>query len=69
MKLTSEKSLQAIARETEKLAGENLSSDKMVRGNTKISKEEIEEFMKEISAFKVPKITKKDLREYLNAFP
>ena len=25
--------------------------------------------MKEISAFKVPKITKKDLREYLNAFP
>ena len=30
---------------------------------------EIEEFMKEISPFKVPKITRRDLKEYLSAFP
>ena len=41
----------------------------MVRGDMKITLAEIEEFMKEISPFKVPKINKRELREYLAAFP
>ena len=69
LKLTSEKSLLAIAAETEKLAGENLSGEKMIRGDMKITLAEIEEFMKEISPFKVPKINRRDLKEYLSAFP
>ena len=35
----------------------------------KITLAEIEEFMKEISPFKVPKINKRELKEYLAAFP
>ena len=69
LKITSEKSLQAIARETEKLAGENRQGSNMVRGDTKITLQEIEEFMKEISAFKAHKVNKKELRQYLDAFP
>ena len=41
----------------------------MVCGATKITLGEIEEFMKEISVFKAHKVTKKDLRNYLDAFP
>ena len=62
LKITSEKSLMAIARETEKLAGENRQGSNMVRGDTKISLNEIEEFMREISVFKAAKVTKKELR-------
>ena len=69
LKLTSEKSLLAIAAETEKLAGENLSGEKMIRGDMKITLAEIEEFMKEISPFNMPKINRRDLKEYLSAFP
>ena len=69
LKMTSEKSLQQIARETELLAGESQTGGRMVRGDQKISLREIEDFMKEISAYKTAKVTKKDLREYLSAFP
>lgn len=69
LKLTSEKSLIAIAQETEKLAGENLPGSNTVRGDQKITLAEIEEFMKEISQFKAPKVTRKELRQYLEAFP
>ena len=70
LNITSEKSLQAIARETEKLAGEGFggSSDGMTRGDMKVSLQEIEDFMKEISTFKVPKINRKELKRYLEAF-
>lgn len=37
LKITSEKSLIAIARETEKLAGENLDGSNMIRGDMKIT--------------------------------
>ena len=69
LQITSEKSLLAIARETEKLAGENHAGSNMVRGDTKITLTEIEEFMREISVFKANKVTKKELRAYLDAFP
>ena len=69
LKITSEKSLIAIQRETEKLAGESLNGNNMIRGDMKISLQEIEEFMRELSPFKAAKITRKELREYLNAFP
>ena len=69
LKLTSEKSLLAIAQETEKLAGENLTGANTVRGDMKITLAEIEEFMREISQFKAAKITRKELRGYLDAFP
>ena len=69
LKMTSEKSLQQIARETELLAGESQTGGRMVRGDQKISLKEIEDFMKEISSYKMAKVTKKDLREYLSAFP
>lgn len=58
LKITSEKSLAAIARETEMLAGEGYASggahDGMTRGDMKVSMSEIEEFMKEVSTLKVP---------------
>jgi hypothetical protein len=62
--LYSEKSLQAIARETEMLAGEGGygSGKEMTRGDMKVSSEEIENFLKEISPFKTPKITRKELK-------
>ena len=62
LEITSEKSLLAIARETEKLAGENLQNSNMVRGDSKISLDDIKEFMREISTFKAHKVTKKELR-------
>lgn len=72
LKITSEKSLQAIARETEMLAGEGFSSggihQGMTRGDMKVSLAEIEDFMKEISMFKTPKINRKELKKYLEAF-
>ena len=50
MKITSEKSLAAIAKETEMLAGEGMSGNgNMIRGSEKVTKEEIEDFLKEIS--------------------
>jgi len=68
LKITSDKSLAAIARETEMLAGEGFSHDGMMRGDMKVSMNEIEEFMKEVSTFKVPKINRKELKKYLEAF-
>jgi hypothetical protein len=42
--------LLAIARETEMLAGEGTSGNgKMIRGDMKVTKDEIEDFLKEIS--------------------
>ena len=69
LQITSEKSLLAIAAETEKMAGENKAGSNMVKGSMKITLQEIEEFMREISAFKACKVTKKELRQYLDAFP
>lgn len=69
LKITSEKSLLAIARETEKMAGENLQGSNMVRGDMKITLAEIEEFMREISVFKGTKVNRKELKAYLDAFP
>ncbi len=51
------------------MAGENLQGSNMVRGDMKITLPEIEEFMREISVFKAAKVTKKELRAYLDAFP
>lgn len=72
LKITSEKSLAAIARETELVAGEGYShggaGDGMTRGDMKVSLAEIEDFMKEVSTFKVPKINRKELKKYLEAF-
>ena len=70
LKITSEKSLAAIAKETEMLAGEGMAGNgNMIRGDMKVTKDEIEDFLKEISPFKVPKITRKELNKYLEAFP
>ena len=50
LKITSEKSLAAIAKETEMLAGEGMSGNgNMISGAEKVTREEIEEFLKEIS--------------------
>ena len=50
LKITSEKSLAAIAKETEMLAGEGMTGNgNMIRGDMKVTKEEIEDFLKEIS--------------------
>jgi hypothetical protein len=71
LKITSEKSLLAIQRETEMLAGERGygSSGDMSKGEMKVSKDEIETFLKEISAYNTPKITRKELKQYLSSFP
>ena len=70
LKITSEKSLAAIAKETEMLAGEGMSGNgNMISGAEKVTEEEIEEFLKEISTIKAPKITKVELKKYLEAFP
>ena len=69
LKITSEQSLLQIARETEKYAGENHQGSNMVRGDMKITLQEIEEFMREISVFKAAKVNRKELRAYLDAFP
>ena len=44
-------------------------SGEMTRGDMKVSQQEIEDFLKEISPFKAPKITRKELKSYLSAFP
>ena len=50
LKITSEKSLAIIAKETEMLAGEGMTGNgNMIRGSDKVTMEEIEEFLKEIS--------------------
>ena len=41
----------------------------MISGAQKVTEEEIEEFLKEISGIKAPKITKAELKKYLDAFP
>ena len=70
LKITSEKSLAAIAKETEMLAGEGMSGNgNMIRGDQKVTREEIEDFLKEISSFNAPKISRKELKTYLEAFP
>ena len=66
LKITSEKSLQKIARETEALAGHG--NAQMVRGDMKVSLEEIKDFLQEINGF-APKISRKELKNYLSAFP
>jgi|TARA_B110001450_G_scaffold240269_1_gene248897 Ca2+-binding EF-hand superfamily protein len=70
LKITSEKSLAAIAKETEMLAGEGMTGNgNMIRGDMKVTKTEIEDFLKEISSYQAPKITRKELKTYLEAFP
>ena len=70
LQITSEKSLAAIAKETEMLAGEGMTGNgNMIRGDMKVTKTEIEDFLKEISSFQAPKITRKELKTYLEAFP
>ena len=50
LKITSEKSLAIIAKETEMLAGEGMTGNgNMIRGDMKVTREEIEDFLKEIS--------------------
>ena len=52
------------------LAGEGMTgTGNMIRGDMKVTKEEIEDFLKEISQFKKPSITRKELKSYLEAFP
>ena len=51
------------------LAGEYGKGGRMIRGDEKITLQEIEEFMSQISFTKGPKVTKKDLGKYLGAFP
>jgi 7-keto-8-aminopelargonate synthetase-like enzyme len=69
LKLTSENSLKEIARITEMKAGESSKGGRMIRGDEKITLQEIEEFMSQISLAKIPKIHRKDLMKYLNSFP
>ena len=53
------------------LAGEGGygSGGEMTRGDMKVTMNEIEDFLKEISPFKAPKITRKELKAYLSSFP
>ena len=70
LKITSEKSLAAIAKETEMLAGEGMSgTGNMISGAEKVTRQEVEEFLTEISDLKMPKITRTELKNYLKAFP
>ena len=41
----------------------------MISGAKKVTQEEIEEFLKEINGIKAPKITRGELKNYLEAFP
>ena len=41
----------------------------MVRGDMKVTLKEIEDFMREVSEFNAVKVTRKDLMQYLSAFP
>lgn len=67
--MTSVKSLEQIAKETERLAGEASNGGPMMRGDEKISIKEIRDFMNGVSNSTAEKVTKRDLREYLSAFP
>ena len=67
--MTSVQSLKQIAEETEILAGEASNGGPMMRGDEKISLGEIRNFMNGISQSTAEKINKRDLREYLSAFP
>ena len=51
------------------IAGESSKGGRLIRGDEKISLQEIDEFMTQISAIKAPKVNKKDLSKYLSAFP
>ena len=53
------------------LAGEGMTGNgNMIRGDMKVSEKEIEDFLVEISSGKnVPRITRKELKTYLEAFP
>ena len=52
------------------LAGQGVGGNgNMIRGDQKVSKNEIMDFLSEISSFNAPKITKKELKTYLEAFP
>ena len=60
---TSENSLKEITKETEKLT-------QQANANTmNISLSEVEEFLKEISEYKAPKIKRSELKKYLSCFP
>ena len=50
------------------LAGEGGYSSGEGGRDMQVSKQEIEEFLKEINKFQ-PKITRKELKQYLSAFP
>ena len=63
LKVTSEESLNKITKETELLTSQAAVND------MKISLQEVEDFLREISSFKTPKITKKELKTYLQWFP
>ena len=70
LQITSEKSLAIIAKETEMLAGEGMAGNgNMIRGDMKVTKEEIEDFLKEISTYNAPKFSRGELKQYLEAFP
>ena len=51
------------------LAGEGGYSSGEGGRDMQVSQQEIEEFLKEISPFKTPKISRKELKQYLSAFP
>ena len=52
------------------LAGEGMSgSGNMISGAEKVTRAEIDEFLIEISNVGAPKISKKELKDYLAAFP
>ena len=57
--VNSEKSLKKITKETELLTSQAAVND------MKINLQEVEDFLKEISSYKTPKITKKELKAYL----
>jgi Ca2+-binding EF-hand superfamily protein len=41
----------------------------MVRGDMKVTLSEIQDFLSEINPYKQPKISRKELKNYLAAFP
>lgn len=51
------------------LAGEGGYSSGEGGRDMQVSQQEIEEFLKEISPYKAPKIMRKELKQYLSAFP
>lgn len=69
LKITSDKSLKEIAEQTQKLSGEGSYGKAMVTGDEKITLQEIQSFMQEISNNGPSRVNKKDLMNYLSAFP